>query len=123
MLTPLPTVETACAALEQEEAQRLMLNLSKPNQEVMDMYSRTNQERQITCNVCGVKGHTSEKCWTVVGFPRWHPRNNKGLPYRPRTQASPGQGNRWAGAPIAKPNKMAANAQVQDTTGLLFTPQ
>ncbi|KAK1386685.1 hypothetical protein POM88_014863 [Heracleum sosnowskyi] len=90
MLTPLPTVETTCEALEQEEAQRLLLGVSKSNQEVMA--------------IC-------------------HPRNNKGTPYKPRPQTSPGQGNGWVGTSNAKPSRMAANAQVQDITGLLFTPQ
>lgn len=75
MITPLPTVETACATLEQDEAQRAVLSSYSPGNEVLAMYGRTQLERPIICNVCGVKGHSGDKCWQVIGFPRWHPRN------------------------------------------------
>lgn len=77
---PLPTLEVACSALEQEEAQRSMLNIGKTSSDLMAMNVKTNTQRAaVTCNVCGVKGHISKKCWQVIGYPRWHPKSNRPL--------------------------------------------
>lgn len=43
------------------------------------MYNRGTGENVI-CSVCGVKGHMKERCWTVVGYPKWHPKYKQ--PYR-----------------------------------------
>ncbi|KAL8144971.1 hypothetical protein AgCh_003257 [Apium graveolens] len=122
MLNPLPTVETACASLEQEEAQRSLLNTFKPPlTDVMAMYSKTNNSRP--CTACKGKGHTAERCWTLVGFPKWHSRYNPSEPNKPRL---PQQNStpRWSkfNAP-----KLAATTRVQlpdsGTSGLLFSQQ
>ncbi|XP_074360475.1 uncharacterized protein LOC141701677 [Apium graveolens] len=77
MQIPLPTVETACDTLEQEEAQRSLLssNINKPSVDLMAMYSKHNPDRNMTCNVCGAKGLSSTKCWQVIGYPRWHAKH------------------------------------------------
>lgn len=89
MLNPLPTVETACASLEQEEAQRSLLSLSKST-EVMALYSKTQASKGIfvpvTCTACKGRGHSAEKCWTVVGFPKWHSRYSSSPVNKTRTQ-------------------------------------
>lgn len=80
MLSPLPTVEVACAALQQEESQRDALNLSiVPDTEMSAMYSNTKSipEKTFVCTACGMKGHSSSRCWTVVGYPKWHYKHNK----------------------------------------------
>ncbi|XP_074337675.1 uncharacterized protein LOC141674873 [Apium graveolens] len=66
---PLPSVETASAALQQEEAQRDLLNTTKADTESMAMYSKTQNPRNsnLQCTHCGVKGHSTERCWTVIG--------------------------------------------------------
>ncbi|KAL2940452.1 Protein NRT1/ PTR FAMILY 5.6 [Bienertia sinuspersici] len=46
MKTPLPTVEEACASIQQEEMQN---------------------EYEGGCTACGGKGHTKERCWTGLG--------------------------------------------------------
>lgn len=132
MLIPLPVVETACASLEQEEAQRSLLNMSKPSTDAMAMFSRTQSQaprytgNQTVCTACKVKGHVAERCWTVVGYPPWHSRytGTQSTVSRPRPQMQ-NTGSRWS-----KPNtpRLAATAQVQstnldDTNGLLFSPQ
>lgn len=122
--TPLITVECACAALEQEEAQRSVLGHPKSSSEVMAMSSKNNPEKFVTCTVCGVKGHTGNKCWQVVGYPPWHPKHNKAFP--PRKRNVPAQsGSRWNNKPSNE--KIAAYVQVQppqmETSGLCFTPQ
>ncbi|XP_063941521.1 uncharacterized protein LOC135149668 [Daucus carota subsp. sativus] len=63
MLTPLPTVETACATLEQEEAQRAVLNASSSN-EIMAMYGKAQSDRPLLCTVCDVKGSGPSKSFS-----------------------------------------------------------
>uniref|UniRef100_A0A803LNL9 Retrotransposon Copia-like N-terminal domain-containing protein n=1 Tax=Chenopodium quinoa TaxID=63459 RepID=A0A803LNL9_CHEQI len=61
MLTPLPTVETACSMLQQEESQREVL-LPRADPDISAMYSRQNAERtSIICTHCGGKGHLQSK--------------------------------------------------------------
>lgn len=122
MLTPLPTVETACATLEQEEAQRAVLNASSSN-EIMAMYGKAQSDRPLLCTVCDVKGHSADKCWRVVGFPKWHPRNNRPQSnFKPRTftNTSPRNSGSGPSKSFSSP-KMAAAAH--SDSGLLFTPQ
>lgn len=84
MLQPLPTVEVACSALQQEESQRDVLqNVLPLDHDISAMYSNGPSSpaiRPVTCTNCGGKNHTNDKCWSVVGFPKWHHR------YRPPPQ-------------------------------------
>lgn len=73
MLIPLPSVETACSVIQQEESQRNVLNPGKTHLESSAMFSKENSGIE-TCNACGVRGHSKERCWTVVGYPKWHPK-------------------------------------------------
>lgn len=68
MQSPLPTVEAACKQLQQEESQRDVLNVSKVPLESSAMYGKKGEE--LVCTACGGKGHKTEKCWTVVVYPR-----------------------------------------------------
>lgn len=82
MMAPLPNVELACSVLMQEEAQREILNTEKNDDSILAMFGKSNQtkpksDRFITCTACGVRGHSGEKCWTIVGYPKWHPKNPK----------------------------------------------
>lgn len=134
MHTPLPVVETACAILEQEEAQRAVLHTSSPmSNEILAMYGKAQQDRPIVCTVCGVKGHTGDKCWQVIGFPRWHPRNNRQNPaFKPKNFVQ-NTTNRWSGpqkptpaprlAAVAHNSPTCDSVSSQNTSGLLFTPQ
>lgn len=69
LLDPLPSVETATAALQQKEAQREVLHLNKVDNDAVAMYSKA-MEKPLICHVCGKRGHKGDRCWFVVGFPK-----------------------------------------------------
>ncbi|XP_074363153.1 uncharacterized protein LOC141704043 [Apium graveolens] len=75
MITPLPSVEMACAVIQQEESQKEVLKGAYSyDTDVSAMLSKTSvsAERSLSCSVCGRKGHTRDKCWNIVGSPRWN---------------------------------------------------
>lgn len=76
--SPLPSVEAACALLQQEESQRDVLN-SFANVESTALYSQRNVKDK--CSICGYKWHPPEKCWEKVGYPTWHSK------YKQQSQA------------------------------------
>ncbi|XP_074337483.1 uncharacterized protein LOC141674676 [Apium graveolens] len=126
MLSPLPSIETASAALQQEEAHREVLNINKVDNDVMAMFSKFNPDKHIVYNVCGVKGHKGEKCWTVIGYPKWHPRSN--TPHntsssRPRYPNQTQNQSKWH--TNNRNPKMAATAHASGTvnSGMVFTQQ
>ncbi|XP_056693157.1 uncharacterized protein [Spinacia oleracea] len=127
LMSPLPTVETACSAIQQEESQRDVLKPVKLELESAAMYSKSSE---ITCNACGGKGHYTEKCFTVVGYPKWHPRyrqQQKGGASSSKQKESSFQ-QRWSkGKPRFEP-KTAVMAQGQsdtksETGSISFTAQ
>lgn len=122
MLSPLPTVEVACAALQQEESQRDALNLSVvPDTEMSAMYSNTKStpEKVFVCTACGMKGHSSSRCWTVVGYPKWHYKHGKSGPKGGASNFGVGS-SQWNSNKV----KMANVAQVtsdNDDQSMTFT--
>ncbi|XP_074363493.1 uncharacterized protein LOC141704045 [Apium graveolens] len=75
MITPLPSVEMACAVIQQEESQKEVLKGAYSyDTDVSAMLSKTSvsAERSLSCSICGRKGHTRDKCWNIVGSPRWN---------------------------------------------------
>ena len=42
----------------------------KNEHEISIMYSKGVE----VCKACGVKGHISDRCWTIVGYSKWHSR-------------------------------------------------
>lgn len=120
---PLPTVEVACSALEQEEAQRALLHLGNSGGEMMAMFSKAAPDKTPLCTVCGAKNHFADRCRQVVGYPRWHPRFSKshtstGGARRFNTQNS----GKWQQQNSHQTQKFAATAQASETSQL-FTPQ
>lgn len=120
---PLPTVEIASAALQQEEAQRDLLNTPKADTENMAMYSKAQHTSNLNlhCTHCGIKGHSTDRCWTVTGYPSWHPKyrgntNNRGPTNRTNQRSGSNRSQNQQSTP-----RMAAAAQTVEDTG--FTPQ
>lgn len=73
MLFPLPSVEMACSAIQQEESQRDVLHAN--DEDISAMFSKgisTQSEKSGLCTVCKKKGHADDVCWSVVGYPKWH---------------------------------------------------
>lgn len=77
MLSPLPTVDVASSVLQQEESQRDVLNISKRDNDIFTMYSRNQTDKTLVCLVCGLKGHSGDRCWHIVRFPKRHPKYKK----------------------------------------------
>ena len=73
-MTPLPSVETVCAMMQQEEMQREVLEDIKPYQESSALFSKGHEEK---CGQCGNRGHDKERCWQIIGYPSWHPKSKK----------------------------------------------
>ncbi|KAL2904693.1 Retrovirus-related Pol polyprotein from transposon RE2, partial [Bienertia sinuspersici] len=106
MFSPLPSVEEACARFVQEEAQREILKEDKAEIETGAMMGKKIEE----CAVCGLKGHTKEKCWKVIGYPRWHLKHK-----RMQKGESTGTGAKWnRGRQAEGGAKWAANAQSEE---------
>lgn len=76
MITPLPSVEAACSAIQQEESQKDVLSLGGVNEsDAIAMYNRCgmgNRGKVLMCSACGKRGHTNERCWETIGYPKWH---------------------------------------------------
>jgi len=79
LMSPLPSVESVCSMLQQEELQKQVLEDVHPLLESSALLSKNVdvQHGEMKCSVCGNKGHTKEKCWQVIGYPSWHPRSRK----------------------------------------------
>lgn len=81
------------------------------------MYSKGPQAKVNVCTACGMKGHTSVKCWTVNGYPRWHYKY----------KANPKAGDVGAGKWNENKNKMANVAQLSseasEEQNIVLSPQ
>lgn len=123
LTSPLPSVEEACVAIQQEESRKDVLSLGNMNEsDAMAMYSRGNMGKRgkvILCSACGRRGHTSEKCWKTTGYPSWHYR------YKPNQRGAPNVPNKWVGKKVDSPRSAANNAQsnVMDQQTVTMTAQ
>lgn len=112
MMSVLTTVEFACSSLQQEEAQRSVLSTQQQPLESSAMLSKGRNEVDV-CSACGVKGHTNERCWTVIGYPKWHPKHRplhkgRGGGFGSSTNSYQSYSN-WGRNRRYTPNKTAAN--------------
>lgn len=63
MMIPLPSMEEACAMVQQEESQKKVLGGGAlGDNDVLAMYSRGNGDKNLVCTGCGRKGHSNDKC-------------------------------------------------------------
>lgn len=123
LLNPLPSVEIVSAALQQEEAQRELLQSSSLDTESVAMFSKSNvakNDKVPVCSVCGGKGHKNDRCWYVIGYPKWHSKHGQ-TPPNPNTRFKSQANTRWNTGNKVRVPKTAATAQV--SIGSLFTPQ
>ena len=127
MMSTLPSVETACSSLQQEECQRDMLRPVKEEVEAIAMFTKG---KEGGCSVCGKQGHNKEVCWFVVGYPQWHPKHEKEQRGKMKEQSS-FRGQNWKkGGKNTRPGvKIAAAIQGSTksssgvNTGAVITPQ
>lgn len=133
LLSPLPGVENASAVLQQEEAQRdMILGHKTEDSDGAAMYSKGPSSYKIyQCTLCGGKGHSNERCWSVVGYPQWHP-NYKGNQnnhvvnrFRSSSQAITSSRPRWKSNFRPQGGRYANVAQTSESSSdnALFTPQ
>ncbi|XP_048502724.1 uncharacterized protein LOC125498539 [Beta vulgaris subsp. vulgaris] len=114
MKSPLPSVEEACSSVQQEEAHREILNISKLNLKPSAMFNKTTNESG--CTECGGKGHSSEKCWYVVGLPKNHPKHRQQMRREGKEGIEQNAGNRWNRFK-GQGTRMAANAELSTQHG------
>ena len=75
------------------------------------MYSMGRSDAPI-CGACGVREHFKEKNWTLVGYPKWHPKFKNSYKGRELGDNSDFQGRNQNGYyNKARGSKVAANAQ------------
>ncbi|XP_056690464.1 uncharacterized protein [Spinacia oleracea] len=110
MMTPLPSVETACSCLQQEESQRELFINVKEEAEGLAMFSKGDD---TSCSACGKPGHSREVCWSVVGYPSWHAKNKPQTKstYKGKGRMQGGQSKWNKGKQSGGNQKIAANAQ------------
>lgn len=95
MMSPFPSVVSACANVEQEESQRMVLGSVKEEMKGLAMFSKGTRGVQM-CIACNKTGDTREKCWTIVGYPPDDPRNNKfQQPYKPKWKSNVQNHKKW----------------------------
>ncbi|WOG95394.1 hypothetical protein DCAR_0414710 [Daucus carota subsp. sativus] len=71
MQIPLPTVEAACAVIQQEESQIDVLSTGEMEYSAMQTKGPgSSDNKSPLCTACGGKGHASDKCWSVTGYPK-----------------------------------------------------
>lgn len=92
MSNPLPSVEVACVAIQQEKNQLELLNMCE-NDDISPMISQGSTcqcEQVVICNmwhkkgytvvICNVwhkEGDTVHKCWHKIRFPECYNKNAK----------------------------------------------
>lgn len=90
MVSPLPSVEMACAAIQQEESQRDALQINH-EEEISAMFSmgvKVNPDKHMVYTIRKRKGHSTDKCWSVVGYLKWYSK-----PMKPMTRG--GSTGKW----------------------------
>ncbi|GJR20896.1 cysteine-rich receptor-like protein kinase 8 [Tanacetum coccineum] len=88
MINPLPSIESTCSMLQQEESQRVLFGSSSV--ETTALLSKGKFQEK--CSICGFKWHPPEKYWEKVGYPNWHPKHKVSNQFKPREGQNKGHG-------------------------------
>ena len=124
LMTPLPSVEIICGMLQQEEQQKQVLEGLKFSSESSALFSKNMESKPADqCAECGNKGHTSEKCWHVIGFPSWHPRAKRPVQFHRRGGRAFSQGGRSFRSRGGFTSNWRGAAQVEVTDKAPYTQQ
>lgn len=119
MLTPLPSVDIAYASIQQEESQSDMLINNEVELSAMNIRAYQDNKQHVLCNACGGRGHNGERCWSVVGYPRWHHK------YKKPPQKGSSNAGRWNNSKSNSPrlvNVVQSNAEAGQSD-VTLTPQ
>nr|GEX58620.1 cysteine-rich RLK (receptor-like protein kinase) 8 [Tanacetum cinerariifolium] len=73
LINHLPSVENACAVIQQEDYQKDVFNSGLPVIESTVLLSKIIGKDK--CSICGFKWYPPDKCWEKVGYPVWHHKN------------------------------------------------
>ncbi|KAL2895800.1 Retrovirus-related Pol polyprotein from transposon TNT 1-94 [Bienertia sinuspersici] len=126
-LTILPPItkmdpEIQAFAAAQEEGQRETLGTGKDEGETSAMYSKSSGAKgeEGGCSVCGGKTHTAEKCWRVIGYPKWHAKSKKFPQRKEKEQTTANKGYKGKNNHA---QKMAAAANTQEENVTLTAQQ
>lgn len=118
MNNPLPSVEVACATIQQEENQRELLKNYKTD-DISAIFSQSNtgqSEKFFICNVYHKKGHVGDKCCHKIGYPDRYNKNAK----NPRVKFLSKLGSQWKWTGNIQVNTRMSNKvfQSSDRKGL-----
>ncbi|GKB85631.1 kinase-like domain, phloem protein 2-like protein, partial [Tanacetum coccineum] len=111
LTSPLPSVETACALLQQEESQREVFGSSQSLMESTALYSKTDSKEK--CSICGYKWHPADKCWEKSGYPPWH--------YKYKQSQGKNKGKNIVKQGTDQPKRTAAVASAESSRHIVFT--
>jgi len=80
IMSPLPSVQSACSILQQEELQREALEEERSVLKSSALYGKGHEVlhskgSEDRCVHCGNRGHSRDKYWQIIGYPRWHPKS------------------------------------------------
>ena len=112
---PLPTLEEAYNTLIQDEESKSLGRLNEEQTDAVSFAVQTNSrtrslndtrgsyENKVSSN-CGWKGHTSENCFRLIGYPEWYEEKQK-------NKLSASRGNSSSGAPRASNPQVTASQE------------
>lgn len=121
MQVPLPTVESACAVIQQEESQRDILQNSEIEFSAM-LSKKFDDHKVVVCTACGGRGHIGEKCWTIIGYPPWHLKHKKPLLKGSNSQHKK-PGNKAHYPRMANNAVQGSTSENQRDSDVVFSPQ